>query len=164
MVDLKKEFPNINPKYLDEIEEYALDIINFEDFIKQKEYIQHGSTSVYEHCILVTCKALEIADQKKFSINRKKLCRAALLHDYFKYDWHIYGKTHSITKLHGFYHPSYAAENAKKDFNIDDLEENAIRSHMWPLGFAFPHSKEAWILTMADKNCALFETYHKIKV
>ena len=162
MARLYEEFPNINIKYLREIEEYGSDIINSEEYQKQKQCTQHGNTSVYKHCILVTSKCLEMADHNKSLINRRKLCRAALLHDYFKYDWHDYGKQNGLKKLHGIYHPIYAAENAKKEFNISDLEENAIRSHMWPLGFAFPHSKEAWILFWADKNCAFKETYRKI--
>ena len=162
MTNLSKEFPNINPKYLEQIEEYGQDIINSEEYQKQKEFMQHGSTSVYAHCIFVASKCMEMADSLNRKVDKKQLCRAALLHDYFKYDWHEYGKENGLHKLHGIYHPTYAAENAINDFGISTKEENAIRSHMWPLGFAFPHSKEAWILFMADKNCALLETCHKI--
>ena len=157
MVDLKEEFPEYNSQYLQQIEEYASDIINDERYLMHKKYIQHGSTSIYKHCIMVTCRCLQVAS-KKNDIDKKRLVRASLLHDYFKYDWHIYARENGLHKLHGIYHPTYAAENAIKDFNISKLEENAIRAHMWPLGFAFPKSKEAWILFWADKYCALNET------
>ena len=158
MINLTKEFPNLNQKYLKQIEEIGFDIINNEEYLKQKNYIQHGKTSIFEHCITVTCKCLEIVEKGKYSVNTNKLVRAALLHDYFKYDWHIYAKINGIHKLHGFYHPNYAAENASKEFEITELEKNAIKAHMFPLGFTFPRSKEAWILTTADKSCALKET------
>lgn len=160
MKSLIDEFPKLESKYLKQIEEYAGDILYSDEYQKNRDYIQHGATSIYEHCIYVTCECLKIAENK--NVDKKQLVRAGLLHDYFKYDWHIYGKKNGLHKLHGIYHPSYAAENAKKDFDITKKEENAIRSHMWPLGFDFPHSKEAWILFLADKNCALKETCHKI--
>ena len=158
MIDLTKQFASLNPRYLHMIEKYGQDILQYDDFLKNKEYFQHGKVSIYNHCIMVTCIALEIAEKSKHLINTKALCRSALLHDYFKYDWHNYAKENGIHKLHGFYHPRIAAENAKKDFNISPLEENIIKSHMWPLGFDFPASKEAWILLLADKKCALKET------
>lgn len=158
MKSLIEDYPNLNPKYLKQIEKLASDIINNEEYLKQKDYIQHGNTSIYDHCIIVTCKCLEIVENRKLDVDVKKLVRAALLHDYFKYDWHHYSKKNKLHKLHGYYHPTYASENASKDFGISKLEENAIKSHMFPLGFDFPHSKEAWILTIADKSCALKET------
>lgn len=158
MINLIEEFPNLNHKYLKQIEEIGFDIINNEEYLKQKEFIQHGNTSIFDHCITVTCKCLQIVEKGKYNVNINKLVRAALLHDYFKYDWHAYAKNNGIHKLHGFYHPGYAAKNASREFNVSKLEENAIKAHMFPLGFAFPRSKEAWILTMADKSCALKET------
>lgn len=158
MIDLVKQFPKLNPIYLKQVEEYGLDILEHKEYLKNKEYIQHGKVSIYEHCVMVATIALEIANNTKPLVNKEKLCRAALLHDYFKYDWHKYAKENGIHKLHGFYHPRYAAINAKKDFNISKLESDAIKSHMWPLGFDFPNSKEAWILFLADKKCALKET------
>lgn len=155
---LQNEFPYLNQNYLSELELYASDILNYKDYLKHKEYMQHGCVSVYEHCIFVACKALEIVDTHNLSIDRKQLIRAALLHDYFKYDWHSYAKENGMHRLHGVHHPRIAAENANKDFSITKLEDNAIRSHMWPLGSAFPKSLEAWVIFFADKNCATIET------
>ena len=157
MIDLISEFPNLNPKYLRLIQEYGKDILENEDYQKNKEYIQHGKVSIYEHSIMVTCIALQMAENKE-NVNIQSLCRSGLLHDYFKYDWHIYARKNGLHKLHGFYHPRYAAQNAKKDFNITELEMDIIKSHMWPLGLDFPKHKEAWILLLADKKCALIET------
>ena len=84
--------------------------------------------------------------------------RAALLHDYFLYDWHEHdapGNKHP--RLHGFYHPGIAARNAKKDFNLTERELDAIRKHMWPLTILPPSHRESWVITMADKYVSSLE-------
>ena len=56
-------------------------------------------------------------------------------------------------------HPSYAAANAKRDFNINEKEEHIIRSHMWPLTVTkLPKSREAVIVCIADKLTSATET------
>ena len=52
-----------------------------------------------------------------------------------------------------------AAANARREFGISKLEDRIIRSHMWPLTFfAFPRSREGWILTYIDKKVSWRET------
>ena len=75
----------------------------------EKSYIQHGSTSVYEHSVKVAYTSLYFARRFRLNIDEKSLIRGALLHDYFLYDWHEKDKSH---RLHGFYHPSTALRNA----------------------------------------------------
>lgn len=159
MIDLESEFPKLNKKHLKEIEETALEILDSDLYQKTKKYMQHGDVSVYEHSIMVCCRCLHYADKAKNEVDRKLLIKAALLHDYFCYDWHI-DKDKSGGKKHAWRHPSIAAENALKDFGLTKKEENAIRSHMWPLGKdSLPKTKEAWILLVADKDSAFKETF-----
>ena len=54
----------------------------------EKSYIQHGSTSVYEHSVKVAYTSLYFARRFRLNIDEKSLIRGALLHDYFLYDWH----------------------------------------------------------------------------
>lgn len=121
----------------------------------EKSYIQHGSTSVYEHSVKVAYTSLYFARRFRLNIDEKSLIRGALLHDYFLYDWHEKDKSH---RLHGFYHPSTALRNAKEDFDLNPIEENMIVRHMFPLTPIPPRYKEAWILCLADKYCATIET------
>ena len=91
------------------------------------------------------------------------MVRGAFLHDYFLYDWHKkkakFRNMKEFFKLHGFMHPSYAAANAKRDFNINEKEEHIIRSHMWPLTVTkLPKSREAVIVCIADKLTSATET------
>ena len=38
-----------------------------------------------------------------------------------------------------------------------------ILNHMWPVTIAFPNSMEGFILTFADKYCAMSETFEEMK-
>ena len=96
--------------------------------------------------------------EEKYNIkfNYKELLVGAYLHDFFLYDWHEKAKWH---KWHGFKHPSIAAENAEKMFNISENEKLIIESHMWPLNIRkLPKSKEAILVCLVDKFSAILET------
>ena len=58
-----------------------------------------------------------------------------------------------------FYHPKAAAENSATHFDMTDRELDAILSHMFPLG-PLPRNREAWIISFADKACAIAEGCH----
>ena len=57
----------------------------------------------------------------------------------------------------GAIHPTFALNNAKKDFILSKKEENIIASHMFPLGDVKPNCKESWIVTNVDKSVACYE-------
>ena len=121
----------------------------------EKNAIQHGSTTVYEHSVGVAGASLKLAEFFHIKVNEKALVKGALLHDYFLYDWHEKNKNH---RLHGFYHPRHALRNAMQDYNISDKEADIILKHMFPLIIIPPNNREAWIVCMADKICATYET------
>ena len=135
------------------------EIVNDERFLKEKDFMQHGTTSVYEHSIYVATTCVKIARKFKFKVNVESLVKGALLHDYFLYDWHVSDKSH---RLHGFTHPRASWRNAKRDFGLNEIEENMILSHMFPMGPKLPKYKESWILTLADKYCATRETLENL--
>lgn len=145
--------------YNSEILKYAGDIVQSDNFISTKEYIQHGNMSVHEHCVNVAKTSMLIKDKFNIKCSSKDLIRGALLHDYFLYDWHI-SKGYRKHNLHGFFHPSTALENAKKEYDLNKKQEDIIKKHMWPLTIVPPMCKEAWIVTVADKYCSLMETFH----
>ncbi len=141
------------------LRENAKDILESENFKHTKEYIQHGSMTVNNHCLNVAKYSLFISRKLPVCFNEKELVRGALLHDYFLYDWH--DKEHvSIFKLHGFYHPGIALTNAEKEYDLTPREKDIIKKHMWPLTIKPPMCREAWVVTTADKWCSLLETFH----
>ncbi len=143
----------INGDAMSNIDVYK-EITESDMFKREKEFMQHGNTSVYQHSINVAIFSLFLARKLKLKVNERSLVKGALLHDYFLYDWHIPDKSH---RWHGFMHPTFSYRNAKRDFGLNEIEENMILSHMFPMGFAFPKYKESWLLTCADKYCATKE-------
>lgn len=148
----------VKGKPLDLLWEYGSDILLSPSFQKEKRFVQHGSYSVYDHSCAVALLCLVKAKQKHWKVDVRSLVRAALLHDYFLYDWHV--KPHP--KHHANLHAEYALANAGRDFSLNVLEKEAIRRHMWPFRFFyFPTTKEALILNICDTHSALKETIGK---
>lgn len=85
------------------------------------------------------------------------MVRGALLHDFFMYDWHDPG---NLRLLHGFTHAREALSTAQKQFELNDIERDVIRKHMFPLNIALPRYRETVIVTIADKVSAVLETFH----
>ncbi|MBQ0036666.1 MAG: HD domain-containing protein [Firmicutes bacterium] len=144
------------------INDEILVIANDEKILKMKDYIQHGKINTYDHCVNVTNTALSLAKKLKMSVDEDVLIKAGMLHDYYLYDWHDASIHKPLFQMHGYTHPAVACENAKRDFDIDEKVEKAIKTHMWPLTLrSVPTSKEAWLICLADKACALKETINR---
>ncbi len=123
---------------------------------RTKEFIQHGTTTVFAHCRNVAFVSLKIARVFHIKVDSKSLVRGALLHDYFLYDWH---DKKARPSLHGFKHPYIALKNAKEDYELNPTEIDIISRHMFPLTVLPPKTKEGWIVSIADKLCSLYETF-----
>jgi uncharacterized protein len=138
-------------------EYYSLvaDLINHEKVLQMKQYIQHGNTSCFQHCLNVSYYNYLLC--KFFSLNTRAAARAGLLHDLFLYDWHTYKKPRG-EKFHGFTHPKAAALNADRYFSITDIERDIIEKHMFPLTISLPRHKETVVIILVDKYCGLIET------
>ena len=122
---------------------------------EMRDYIQHGSISTYKHVVNVTKIAYRLDKKYGLGADREVLLTAALLHDFYLYDWH--DKPYS--DLHGYRHPARAAEKAVTVFKVDDRVKSAIQTHMWPFTLRkIPKSREAWIVCMADKIASMMET------
>lgn len=111
--------------------------------------------SIYRHSLNVAYTSLWMMERWQIRLEPKSLVRGALLHDYFLYDWHQKDSSH---RLHGFRHPKTALGNAQRDYHLNWKEKNIIARHMFPLIPVPPQCREAWIVCLADKWCALGET------
>lgn len=138
------------------IREILYTYMTHEEVKSMKRYMQHGSTTTYEHCMNVVRFSYWLNRRLHLRADERALLTGALLHDFYLYDWHEKSGWH---RLHGFYHPSRACRNAKRIFGIGKLEADIIESHMWPLTLRhIPKSREAAIVCLADKYCSLLET------
>ena len=118
--------------------------------------LQHGSVTVYAHCLRVACTACALARALHLRVDENALIRGALLHDYFLYDWHI---KDPFRKAHGFSHAAVALQNAERDFHLNAVERDMIAKHMFPLNLTPPRYRESVLVCIADKICAVYETF-----
>ena len=139
--------------------ELANDLLNDDKFKLLKKDRHHGSNK-YDHCKRVSYLSYRIA--KFFNSDYKSIVRPALLHDFF------YGERTEKPENSYLEHPKTSAANAKYYYNIDEKEENIIKTHMFhhvllkklcpfinarehaKIKDNVPQSKEAWIVCVSD--------------
>lgn len=136
------------------------DLMDTRPFQKMDDYIQHGTTTTLEHCISVSYLSYKIS--RFLGLDYVSAARGALLHDLFLYDWHTHCKE-TGNHFHGFTHPVVALHNADHYYELNELERDIIKKHMWPLTVIPPKSGEGYVVMYADKYCGLMETVNRIK-
>mgnify|MGYP004652486735 FL=1 len=128
------------------------DIKNHPEFLKLKDEFHHG-ISRYEHSLRVSKMVYKMT--KTLNLNYEGATRAALLHDFF---FNADVKEYNAQKTLQI-HPLYACLNASLYFKLDKMQENMIKSHMFPVFLEMPKYKESLVLTIADKIVATHEMY-----
>lgn len=149
--EVKKELEEIYKEYLNN------------DKVKQMQSINmHRGSNCYIHSFLVAKLSIKRAlRRKRKKLNLKSILIAAILHDYYLYDWR---ENRKLLKGHAKRHPFIAANNAMNDFNITPFIKDIIESHMWPYNFKyFPKTTEARIVANADTHIAFIEAMTSIK-
>lgn len=125
------------------------------------DYNQHMGTTRLSHSISVSYKSYLLA--RFFGWDYRAVARAGLMHDMFYYN---FKESSYSAREHCRLHPQIAFQNAKKNFNITKLEGDIIKNHMWLATWTRPRHKEAYLVTMVDKYCAVEEffkgLYHRV--
>lgn len=132
------------------------DIVNNDKFNVMMN-TKHHNTTRFNHMLKVSYRSYKIS--KKLNLDYKSTARAALLHDYyieeindqnsFKYKFRLFSK-----------HPEIAVNNAKKIVDLNEKEENIIKTHMFPAHYKIPTHKESWVVSIIDKYNSIGEFYH----
>ena len=127
-------------------------------FMKLKNAIHHGLSRL-EHVDRVARISFYIS--QKLNLDTISTVRGALLHDFFtnedvsKKNYKDYLKNH----------PFIALKNSKKYFKVNDVEEDIICSHMYPLTRKFPKYKESYVVSISDKLASIYEYFrYKVKM
>lgn len=126
------------------------DIVKNEQFNKLKEELHHGITR-YDHSYRVA-KWTHIIGKVFKMKNVEQTTRAALLHDFYVND----DLTGSGAKRLGT-HPEAALENSLKYYELDNIQKDIIKSHMFPCNLTVPKYKESWLVSMIDKTVGTYE-------
>ncbi|HBI48207.1 MAG TPA: hypothetical protein DDX93_05765 [Smithella sp.] len=137
------------------------DIQDHDEFLKLKLH-HHHTSSIYDHVMDVSYFSYRAC--KFMKLDYRSAARGALLHDFFLYDW----RNHNVPdlpaeKFHGIEHPKIALANARKYFTLNEIEEDIIRKHMWPLTLVPPKYKESFIVSFADTYLASKEFVNNFK-
>lgn len=127
------------------IEKYA----DHPKVLEMKQYKHHGITR-YDHSFNVAYYTYIVS--KKLNLNYISATKAAMLHDFFLDEVQ---NENSIKRLQQ--HPACAVKNSKKYFDITELEEEIIKTHMFPVTLTPPKHKEAWIVDIIDDYVSIKE-------
>lgn len=87
---------------------------------------------------------------RRLGLNHVSAARAGLLHDF-----HFADESDGIKRL--WKHPKDALENAENKCTLTDMERDIILKHMWPLTPQMPDYRESFVVSLADKLCAMME-------
>lgn len=143
-----------------EFKEIIKDITENSSVVSLKEHVQHMKGSRYKHCYEVAYYTYVIT--KKLGLDYISATRGAMLHDFYFYDWRNKG-VEGQKRFHAYRHPRIALNNAKENFDLNDLEKDIILKHMWPLTIRLPRFSESYIVTFVDKYCAMKEFFKFLK-
>ena len=134
------------------------DILENEEF-KKLENIEHHGTSRLEHSKRVSYYSYQVC--KKMGLDYISAARAGLLHDFFISKKERNKKERLFSM---FTHPKKALITATSFFDLNDIEQNIIISHMFPIYIALPQYLESWIVSIVDKIVGTYEFLEKISL
>ena len=126
------------------------DIQDNKKYIELKKEFHHGINR-YTHSIRVAKVTYKIS--KLLKLDYKSATRGAMLHDFFKNT--EYGNVKGLKTAQ--VHPHIACFNAKNEFTLNEIEQDVISSHMYPINTHRPSYKESWLVNAVDEGVSLYE-------
>ena len=130
------------------------DIINNEEYKIISTIPHHGETRL-DHSYKVAYNSYKIA--KFLKLDYVSVARAGMLHDFYVDTTKDYKKISKKIKLFAHSHPLDAVNNSKKLFELNKLEEDIIKTHMFPFNLRVPKYLESWIVNIVDTFIGAFE-------
>jgi Predicted HD superfamily hydrolase len=134
-------------------------ILSNDTFVEQMNSVKHHDSTRLNHLIKVSYDSYKLA--KALKLDYVKVARAGLLHDYYTKSVHDQKGIIDKVRLYTIDHPKEAVENAKKIMQLSEIEEDIIRSHMFPLDIKIPKYAESWVVNMVDTVISTKEFGHK---
>lgn len=139
-------------KNREQFAEIIEDLLQDPDVLLMKELPQHSKhASTFDHSVYVAYLSFLIC--RRLKLDYVAAARGGMLHDFALRNWDT--EDYGVRRL--WHHPHMALENAKERYELSPKEEDIIVKHMWPLTRPLPRHKESFVVSMADKMCALME-------
>ncbi len=140
------------PENREQFIELVKDIIEDEDVLSMENLPRHSKRSnCLTHSLSVAYLSFLVC--KKLGLDYKAAARAGLLHDFALGEWEE--ENQGISRL--WQHPRQALKNAEERYELTHKEKDIIVKHMWPLTPTMPKHSESFVVSMADKACAIVE-------
>ena len=146
-------------KYIDCYLSLTEDLLSHELVDGMKQYHHHKKINTHFHSVYVSYRVMKTCSLLGVK-NMAPIVRAALLHDFYLYEWY----TEKHEEYHIFYHPKQSVKNIEQYFGkLSKMQRNMILSHMWPTYVERPRYLASWLLTFSDKACAMEDYVHTSK-
>ncbi len=139
-----------------ELNDILADYKNHPKVLEMKHYSHHGIRR-YDHCYRVAYYTYKVT--KFLNLNYHSATKAAMLHDFYTNE--LEEESSSVSRFRK--HPEIALENAKKYFEINEMEADIISSHMFPVTNKPPKYLESWIVDLIDDGTAIYEKASSMK-
>jgi len=134
------------------------DILDNDEFQKLSDIVHHGSNRL-DHCLRVSYWSYLVS--KALHLDYEKVTRAALLHDFF---FEVNEKAKQKDRISTLIkHPTYALENSLKYFELTEMEQDIISTHMFPINFRIPKFIESWLVDVIDDVVAIYEKSYIVR-
>ena len=141
------------------VAEMGADIIESDRFEKAKTVPHHNKyRSIAGHSVETAENALRISEWLKrrgVDVDEREAVRTSLLHDIGMTEDEVFL---SPSRVKAYTHPEEGARIAREEFAANDVQVEAIRRHMWPIGRTTPRHATGWIVVAADKCTSIVET------
>ena len=129
------------------------DLLQDADVQRMHAIPQHAKgIDCFDHSLFVAYLSFSLC--RRLGLDERAAARAGLLHDLYLCDWNqtTVGLFERLV-----IHPGMALRNARR-FGLSGLEEDLIRTHMWPVTLRdMPRHRESWVVSLADKLCTVGE-------
>lgn len=134
------------------------DIVSSPRFATAEDIVHHSKDhNIAAHSVSTAVRALEIArwlNRHGVTVDERDAVRAALLHDIGMTEDDV---SNSPSPVKARSHPREGARIAREEFGVNEVQFDAIRHHMWPIGLVPPRTIEGWVVVAADKHCSTRE-------
>ena len=120
---------------------------------RELKSMAHHATNRLDHINRVSKLSFHVS--RLLKLDYVSCTRGALLHDFFTSD-DVKRKEYKKFLSN---HPKIALSNSKEYFNINEIEEDVILSHMYPMVKGKPKTKEAKVVCIADKVVSIYEFF-----
>ena len=124
-------------------------ILNNDEFMKLDTIKHHGITRL-DHSLRVAYYSYKVC--KLLGLDYIQVTEAALLHDFFTDE--VQDKNMIIRLIK---HPTIALNNSLKYYRLSPMQEDIIKTHMFPVTIIPPKYLESWIVDLIDDISAVYE-------